>query len=274
MYQSHWGISESPFRANTAAYYASPVHEEALARLDYLVNQHHRLGLLIGPEGSGKSLVLEVFAAQLRRDGSPLAKVNAIGLTAEEFLSDVAVGLGLNPGCGLSLARLWRLVGDRIAGLRYQRMDTVLLVDDADCAGRDVLMQLVRLARSELLPDSRLTLVLSGRPTRIGELGRGLLELADLRIDLEAWEPSDTAEFIATSLRKAGRSDPVFAPRAIARLHELSQGIPRRVSQLADLALVAGAGNRLDSIDADTVDSACRELGAVEVDSDEGGIGE
>ena len=110
-----------------------------------------------------------------------------------------------------------------------------------------------------------LTIVLAAQPTGLARLPGGLLEMADLRIDLAAWEPADTARFIETSLAKAGRSAPAFGESAIARLHELSGGIPRRVSQLAELALVAGAGRRLASIDAETVESACLELGAVEV---------
>jgi general secretion pathway protein A len=267
MYQTHWGLAESPFRSRVdqAAFYESPTHEEALARLDFLVRQHHRLGLLVGSGGGGKSLVLEVFAGQLRREGFPTAKTNAIGLGPVEFLAEAAVGLGLNPDSRLSIAGLWRLLNDRISELRYQCMETVLLVDDADCASREVLTQVMRLVKSDPLPDSRLTMVLAGRPERMGRLGTTLLELAELRIDLEAWEPADTAQFIETTLRKAGRSQPVFAGPALERLHELSDGIPRRVSQLADLALVAGAGRKLDTIDADTVDSACRELGAIEV---------
>ena len=59
MYQSHWGLRESPFRdgPDPQSFYQSPTHEEALARLHFLVEQHRRLGLLLGPEGSGKSLL-------------------------------------------------------------------------------------------------------------------------------------------------------------------------------------------------------------------------
>ena len=66
MYASHWGLRESPFRncLDPHCFYQSPTHEEALARLHFLVEQHRRLGLLLGPDGSGKSLLLEVFAAQ------------------------------------------------------------------------------------------------------------------------------------------------------------------------------------------------------------------
>ena len=52
---------------------------------------------------------------------------------------------------------------------------------------------------------------------------------------------------------------------AVARLHELSGGIPRRITQLADLSLVAGAGEQLAEIDADVVEAVYHELGVVRV---------
>jgi type II secretory pathway predicted ATPase ExeA len=53
---------------------------------------------------------------------------------------------------------------------------------------------------------------------------------------------------------------PVFAATAVARLHELAQGIPSRVRQLADLALVAGAATSAAEISESIVESASREL--------------
>ena len=267
MYQEHWGLAESPFpsRLDPNVFYESPTHEEALARLHFLVDEHRRMGLLMGPAGSGKSLLLEVFAAQTRELGRPTVTLGLTGIEPEEFPRLLAIGLGLNPSPGLPSATMWRLLGDRITEFRYQQMATVVLLDDADYAHPAVLTQVTRLAKSEPGPDSRLTIVLAGQPARMGRLPTAILELAELRMDVEAWEPADTARFIETALRKAGRSTPLFGEPAVARLHELAQGIPRRVSQLADLALVAGAGRRLASIDADTVDSVCRELGGIEV---------
>jgi hypothetical protein len=46
-------------------------------------------------------------------------------------------------------------------------------------------------------------------------------------------------------------------------LHELGGGIPRRVKQLADLALLAGAGQNLVQIEAETIEASFRELGVV-----------
>ncbi len=267
MYQAHWGLTKSPFRdcLDPQFFYQSPTHEEALARLHFLVEQRRRLGVLMGPSGSGKSLLLEVFAGQLRRSGRPVARVNLLGVEPNEMLSLLAAGFQRNTAPSDSPANLWRAVTDRIAEYRYQRLEAIILLDDADRAGKEVLAQVTRLALHDPTPESRLTIVLAGHRERMGHLGERLLELAELRIDVEPWEQSDTADFLSASLAQAGRRSPLFDDPAIARLHELSHGIPRRVTQLADLSLLAGAGKELEQIDAEVVESVYHELGVVEV---------
>jgi len=111
---------------------------------------------------------------------------------------------------------------------------------------------------------ARLTVVLAGGAHSVGRLPRRILELAELRIDLEPWEPTDTVQYVSAALTRAGRTEPVFSDEAIHRLHDLCGGIPRRVNQLANLALLAGAGRQLTEIDVETVESAYHELGVVE----------
>lgn len=267
MYESYWGLSDTPFRARVDRrfFFESPTHEEALARLHFLVDQRRRLGLLLGAQGSGKSVLLDVFADEIRASGRPVAKLGLTGVGADEFLRLVAAGLQISVDRGLSHHALWQTLADRLAEFRYQELETVVLLDDADAAEDEVAAQICRLAQLESLPESRLTIVLSGREERIGRLGSTLLELAELRVDLEPWEPNDTADFVHTLLSRAGRDDPLFADPAVLRLHELGGGVPRRISQIADLALLAGAGRNLDRIDADTVESAFEELGVIEV---------
>jgi general secretion pathway protein A len=248
------------------AFYQSPTHEEALARLHFLADEHRRLGLLMGPAGSGKSLVLQVFAAELcghhakRGRGSAVARLNLVGMEPAEVLTSLAVQLGSGLEGGESPAVAWRALEDRLATARYEELAVVVLLDDADQADRAVLPHLLRLAKSDESPESRLTLILAGRREGLGRLGAALLDLAELRIDIQPWAPGDTQNFLARSLTQAGRSGRVFQEPAVARLHELSHGIPRYVRQLADLALAAGAGQRLPEIDREVIDAVYQEL--------------
>ena len=54
----------------------TPPHEEAMARLEYLIEQRRRFGLLRGPAGTGKSLVLKEAAREAKRLGRDVAAVS------------------------------------------------------------------------------------------------------------------------------------------------------------------------------------------------------
>ncbi len=267
MYESYWGLQESPFHdgSDPQSFYQSSTHEEALARLHFLVEQHRRLGMLLGPEGSGKSLLLEIFASQLCRRGPVVARVSLTGISGDEMLWSLAAQFGRNLDRCDSTPSLWRALSDRLAAFRYQQVDAVILIDDADRAENSVVPHLIRLAKLEPSPQPRLTLILAGDRLTIGQLGNTLLGLSELRIDLEAWQLDDIAGYLDHSLRQAGGSASMFDESAIERLYKLSHGIPRQVRLLADLSLVAGAGRHLLTIDADVVESVYYELALVEV---------
>ncbi len=262
MYQSHWGLEQSPFRSclDPRFFYPSPTHDEALARLHFLVEQRHRLGLLLGPGGSGKSLLLEVFARQCAVGGCAVAKVNLLGVEPDELLAQLACQLNRDCSATQPIAALWRILTDRLAELRYEQRPAVLLFDDAECAHPTTSDMLVRIAQYDPSPDARLTLALATEQAHVRSLGHRLLDLAELRIDVEPWAQGDTGEFLTASLRKAGCQADVFNEPAVSRLHELAGGLPRRIARLADLALAAGAGAELQQIGADVIDSVHNEL--------------
>jgi len=262
MYPSHWGLRDTPFRTRLSPsfFYASATHEEALARLHFLVEEHRLLGLLVGEAGSGKSLVLEVFARQLRRTGRAVAKISLLGVQPSEMLWQLAAALGCNPRRSATTATLWPALSDRLVACDYEHCDVAVLLDDADRASAESLALVLRLVHLGTAPESRLTVVLSGRPARIARWGRDLVELAELRVDVEPWNQSETEQYVNTSLAKAGSTSTVFAKDAISRLQQLTDGVPRRVSQLADLALIAATGQDARQIDAELVQSVYEEL--------------
>jgi general secretion pathway protein A len=262
MYQEHWGLRETPFASglDPARFYRSPTHDEALARLHFLIDERRRLGLLLGAAGSGKSLLLEVLAQEVARLGAVVVRLNLLAVGQQEFLWQLADGLGLFPCRSEPAHSLWRGITSRLAEHRCQQLQTVVLVDDADEGQPEVLEHLVRFAQHDASSQS-LTLVLACAGRRLARLGPRLLGLSDLRIDIVPWEQEDTSQFIVFALSKAGREEPIFDETALRRIHELSSGAPRRVCQLADLCLLAGAAQELVSIDEDTVETVSQELG-------------
>lgn len=264
MYLEYWGLRESPFGGLASRYYhETSAQEEALARLHFLVEGRRRLGLLLGYSGVGKSMLLELFARQLRAAGQQVASIGLLGLGADEFFWHVAVQLGMKPPAGAPTFQLWRAVTNFMDAGRYQKLATVFLLDDADEASPGVLDQAIRLAQSDWSADARITLVFAANSGRLARLPGRLGQLAELRVDVEPWDFVETRRYIEGALAEAGRRIPVFQPAAIDRLYQYSRGVPREVRQLADLALLAGAGCELLEIDAATVDSVFHELGTL-----------
>ena len=220
-YRSHWGLTETPFRGgfDPRFFFESPTHEEALARLHFLVEERQRVGLLLGEPGTGKSMLLEMFARHLRRGGSQVANISLHGIDLREFLWLVAAELGLNPNGRDDVFRLWRGVLDRLAENRYQQLDTVLMFDDVHQASHEVQEHITRLAQIDHSTAARRTVVLTLVEGRAARLEPRLLELTELRIDVDRWEELDTIGYINWSLEQAGRKTPAFTDEAMIRLH-------------------------------------------------------
>jgi type II secretory pathway predicted ATPase ExeA len=259
MYQNYWGFERPLFTpdAGRGALDASPVHTEALARLDFLTGSQCPLGLLLGASGSGKSTVLAEFAKRAERSGAVAAFVSAAGADEAAILAELATGLSLpvEPAAW----QTWRLIADRLCELKLDTLRAVVLLDDVDRAAAGALAVVERLLALDGAP---LTIVASARPETAARLGARLLGQASLRIDLNPWNEAETNDYLTAQLKQAGSRQPAFDAGAARRLFELSGGAPRRVNQLAQLALVAGASQRLVQIDEQTIAAVHEELSA------------
>lgn len=268
MYESYWGLSESPF-LNTLDerwYFESTQHDEALARLYYLVEHRRQCGLLTGIGGTGKSLLLAILANQVRRTQRQAVWLDLLGLSGGELLWQVASQLNLAPIEGAPLSVLWRAVRDQLHALRLSQLQTVILVDRLDRADDDCAQMLERLLQLDQGPSCWVTLVAATRSPALRGSSAGLLERSDLRVELIPWTPADTSEYVRSALRRAGCDRELLDDEALQAVFECSRGIPRNVNRVCDLSLLAAMGQPVDTIDAATVHAASEELqGPVEV---------
>lgn len=267
MYLNYWGLRESPFHRprQNRWFFEGDVHEEAVARLHFMIEHRHRLGILSGDMGSGKSLLLAVMADRLRRNGRTVVHASLEEASAAELWWILAVGLELNPQSHEPPPRLWRRVCDRLSHDRLTGNGTVLLLDDADQAHHDALAGILRLLSVEPLVGMQLSVVLACRPAGVSRLSARLVEQAELLITLEPFSLSETRDYVQEALTQAGREESAFSSAALLRLHELSDGVVRRINHLADLSLAAGASQGQEFIDTEIVEGVYQELGAAQL---------
>lgn len=262
MYERYWGLAESPFQ-NTLDerwFYDSPNHEEALARLYYLVEQRRHCGLLAGAAGTGKSLLLSVLANQVRRTQRQAVCIDLLGLTGGELLWQLAAQLSLSPQETDPPSILWRAIRDQLQALRISQMQTVILVDRLDRADEDCTRTLERLLHIDPGPSCWLTLVVATRRPALRGASAGLLERSDLRVELLPWSLTETGRYIRELLQRAGCERELFDESALDAVFEHARGVPRNINRLCDLSLLAGMGQSLETIDALTVHAAAEEL--------------
>ena len=261
MQLSYWCMTDSPFRAQERMryFFASPTHDKAIARLGFLVDSGHTLGILSGYEGTGRTTVLELFARGMRQQGHMVGSINLVGLESRGFLWTLAAGLGCNPRATDDAFTLGRRIEDRLRENEWTGRTTVLLLDDADQAVHDVLIQVLRLLKSQT---RGISAILAIESTRMSRLGSDLLQLSQLRIHLEPWNEDDIREYLETSLSQVGCERSVFEDSAVQRLRELTDGIPRWVGHLAELALLAAASQGRDSVDRQLIEDVYQELSA------------
>src|SRR5690242_7280459 len=114
MYQAYWGLKDSPFRGalDPRRFYAGATQDEALARLYFLVDEHRPLGLLLGDPGSGKTLLLDVFARQLGLVNRQTARISLLGIDVHELLWTLGAQLGASVRSEMPQFTLTRHIDD------------------------------------------------------------------------------------------------------------------------------------------------------------------
>lgn len=259
MYQTTWDTPKSPFHVGPrgGGFYRSSIHEEALARLEYLVSNYYRLGMLVGPSGTGKTALTGVFAHEARSRGCEVANFSVLGMDRDEFVWRLATELGEMPTLRDSLGSLWQRIQDRLAVNHYQQLPTIVVLDDVHDAEQDVLQAITRLVQWQPNQPVSLTILVIATEDKTDLLGPRLLDLCELRVELHAWLETETYEFIQAAVSRSGHNNNIFSPEAITRIQELSAGIPRRVRQIAELSLVAG---NQESSSANTIQAAIVDL--------------
>jgi type II secretory pathway predicted ATPase ExeA len=263
-YLTYWRLSRSPFSPGhpTVDYFVSGSIGDAMTRVEFLVQHSRRLGLLFGPHGVGKSSFIRYFIGRSSRFPKHLpGLVDMAGTTPDLLARRFRDALWGDPGLDRfvqdpSLGRTLHEIDELIVSNNAVGRQPILFVDNADEVGEDVFQTLGIILRRP----GNWSALLAVDESLLVEIPRRILEECDVRVDLPAWDLGLTAEYIETQVANLGNRDDIFSAQGITRIHELGEGIPKRMFQLAEIALAVGAERRVESIDAELIDLVCEDF--------------
>ena len=255
MYEAFFGLQSRPFAAGPRPerYFPASAVEAARQVLGRCIERSEGAGLLIGPAGTGKTLLLQVLAMQFRAS-LEIACLSSGRLTSrKELLQALLFELGL-PYRGLDEGESRLSLIDHLSQTAGNYQGLLLLIDEAHTLPLRLLEELRLITNLVRHGQPRVRLVLAGGPVLEERFASPKLEAFNQRLAarcyLEGFERAETMEYVRTQIRLAGGSpEQSFTADALEAVHRATDGIPRLINQVCDHALIlAYAGG-------------CRQLG-------------
>jgi type II secretory pathway predicted ATPase ExeA len=262
MFETFFGFTAKPFgkTPDPGFLYESAQHGEALARLEYAVEEKE-LSLLVGEIGSGKTTLSRALIDRIG-DARPVILLINPRLTPTQLLRSIASGLGLQP------ARFRNELLDQIHTKLFELYEAgrepVLIIDEAQLIPTKSTFDEIRLLTNFQLDDQNLlSVLLIGQPELETRLERAhyapLRQRIGMRYRLGPLTLDETVNYIEHRIRVAGGSRNPFTEDAVRAMHAVSGGIPRVLNTLATTALLDAFGDDAETIDASRISAAARE---------------
>lgn len=262
MFEDFFGFTTKPFgkTPDPSFLYESRQHREALARLEYAVEEKD-LALLTGDIGSGKTMLSRALIDRIG-EARPVVLLINPRLTPNQLLRAVAQGLELEP------ARFRHDILDQIHtklfALYEEKREPVLMIDEAQLIPAKATFDEIRLLTNFQLDDQNLlSVILIGQPELEERLDRAayapLRQRIGMRYALGPLALEETVAYIEHRIRTAGGERNPFSAEAMNEIHAISGGIPRVINTLATTALLDAFGEDAETIEPPRVASAARE---------------
>jgi general secretion pathway protein A len=261
----YWNLRERPFEAtwDTRFYFSSHEHDEALSRLVFLVEeQTMNMGMLTGEVGCGKTLTRAFFASRIDRSRYAVITQENSAFAFKDLLGCVLQTLDPDGKGQTKFARCERLK-NAVEKLHSEGRHLVLIFDEAQEMSPAALNELKLLTNLNGGGKAYLTIILLGQPElrQLVTKSPAIDQRISLRFHLGSLTLSDTAGYLSHRLRTAGHATgELFPPEAIARLFNVSKGIPRELNRLAKLALEYAWLRDMPCVTENAVEMVIRDL--------------
>lgn len=258
MYDKYWKLTELPFEnvPDPRFFYSSQDHQRALLHMFYAINTRMGAAALTGDMGCGKTVVSRMLIHELSSDRYKIALMNRPSLSPEDFLRDMLRQLGVDVQSDAEMQRALEVQAVKSANAgKY----TVVIVDDAHAIEDDHTFE----ALQSLFSFQRngrffLTLLLVGqaeirdRIAGVEALGQQVAR----QYHLAPLKREETLSYVQTRLEKAGADRSLFDEDALDALYRASNGIPRDINNICDVALLLGFDAEVKTVGEEQIEKA------------------
>lgn len=267
MYDDHYGLSGRPFQLtpDPRFWFESATHKKAMAYLGYGLSQGEGFIVVTGDIGAGKTTLVGHLMATIDRERLHAIKIVSSQIEADDLLRMVASGLDIDP-TNLVKAQLLGAIERGLHAVARSGRRTLLIVDEAQALPVSALEELRMLSNFQAGGHALLQIFLLGQPEFRRQLqgAAGLEQLRQRVIAMHHLDPMGRDEiepYMRHRLAVVGwQGRPQFTPDAIAALYRGSEGVPRRLNQLAGRVLLFGAIEQIDTIDGAAVDAVIADI--------------
>ena len=269
-FNDYWGFQKTPFSLmpDPEMLYPSRQHRECLIRMRYAI-QTNKGGILIvsNNPGDGKTSILNYLCQELREDSSRelfTAVIDHPSMTPNQMIREIALQLGVEDPSRDRHRNLNQLRSKLYEHHRENHL-CLIIVDEAHMLNKfpQTLQELRMLLNFSMSSEFLLTIILSGQKPLEGMI-RSIPEFwqrLPVRFFLGNLDRVDTEGLIRFRLKQAGYSGPdIFMPDGFDAVFQYSQGIPRIICSLADIALLIAFTSHTRHVDLVTVHDACMDL--------------
>ena len=264
MYLSHYNLDQKPFEITTdpAFIWLGEKHTEALATLEYGIQENKGFLLLTGDVGTGKTLLINSL---LKRIGDEVvtAKVSDPGLDNLDFYNFLSQEFLINKNFNSKGGFLLHL--KHFLHEAHQQNKKVLLIIDEAQNLKDELLEEIRLLSNIELDDAKLINIFFVGQNEIKnilskEKNRAVRQRISIRYHINPLFEFETHDYIFHRLDVAGSENKIFNSEAIKKIYSFSSGFPRLINIICDHALMTGYSLGLDTIDEKIVEECAQEL--------------
>jgi type II secretory pathway predicted ATPase ExeA/outer membrane protein OmpA-like peptidoglycan-associated protein len=264
LYSNHFGLIAKPFQdiCDRRFIWLGDRQLENLAHLKLGIEEKKGILILLGDEGSGRSVLLERLLRIIAGDFT-VAILREPRIEVPEFYDFLADEYGIQGPIAAKGDFLISFKGFLLEAQAAGRK-VLLVAEDAENQDDEILEQLRLFSNMEENGEKLLSILLIGNQQLNARLSehrhRALLQRATVRCHAEPLSAKETAAYIRHRMMVAGSFLEIFTAEAVAAIHALSGGIPKLINLVCDHALMRGYFEKLRKIDGRVIAGYAKEI--------------